>query len=286
MSNLSRFTRLAGVGIVALAAGAFGAAPANAGPWDRTAPVVSIPVAARYVVGGQLAQDDLGEVGAPEYFYDVPVTFSWTGSDEDGWYSTVRAHYDGDEPGVLQVDRATTWTGVTNDYSDEYGGGSFNVSNWSVLAEDSWGNARGFAVYGAEPTITQNDGFSSGAGKGPAATVAYSGTWSSSSCTCFAAGTTTRTTQAGARATITVTVPAAPGESWVGLVMEKAANRGRFTVRVDGGALTTVDTYSATTQHMVIVWQTRLLPGTHTITVSNLATAGRARIDLDAVVTN
>ncbi len=74
-----------------------------------------------------------------------------------------------------------------------------------------------------------------------------------------------------------------PGQTFA-VVMEKNNNRGRVGIRVNGGAATTVDTYAPTGKHRVIVWQSQLPEGTHTITVTNQATAGRPRVDVDAVM--
>jgi hypothetical protein len=73
----------------------------------------------------------------------------------------------------------------------------------------------------------------------------------------------------------------------VALVMETGPNRGAFELWIDGRLRAVVDTYAATTQHRTMVW-TGQLRGTdaHTVELVNLATPGRPRIDLDAVVTS
>ena len=53
---------------------------------------------------------------------------------------------------------------------------------------------------------------------------------------------------------------------------------------VDGKRITTVNTYSATKANRKVVWVRKMGAGTHTITIVNLATTGRPRIDLDAVI--
>jgi hypothetical protein len=69
--------------------------------------------------------------------------------------------------------------------------------------------------------------------------------------------------------------------------MEKAPNRGKFTLFVDGVNRGTVDTFSPVATHRVIVWSGRVpRAGDHVVKIVNQATAGRARIDLDAVLTN
>jgi hypothetical protein len=60
-------------------------------------------------------------------------------------------------------------------------------------------------------------------------------------------------------------------------------------VYVDGVLKGTVDTYAATSQPRMVVWQTAVGgvgASNPTIKIVNLATPGRPRIDLDAVLTN
>jgi hypothetical protein len=69
--------------------------------------------------------------------------------------------------------------------------------------------------------------------------------------------------------------------------MEKAPNRGKFTLVVDGVNRGTVDTYAASATHRIIVWSGRVsAAGSHTVRITDQATPGRPRIDLDAVLTN
>jgi hypothetical protein len=55
---------------------------------------------------------------------------------------------------------------------------------------------------------------------------------------------------------------------------------------IDNGAVTQVDTYSATPQNRVVVWRTSLTPGVHTLKVTNKAVSGSARnrVDIDTVM--
>jgi hypothetical protein len=66
--------------------------------------------------------------------------------------------------------------------------------------------------------------------------------------------------------------------------MAKNTNRGVADVSVDGGTAQAVDTFASIPTHRVIVWQKVLSPGTHAIKVTNAGTAGRSRIDVDAVL--
>ena len=70
------------------------------------------------------------------------------------------------------------------------------------------------------------------------------------------------------------------------LVMQKGPGRSRLNVLVDGVKKATLDSYAPSDSFRNVVWQTHLTAGPHTITVQNLATPGRPRIDLDGVLLN
>ena len=53
---------------------------------------------------------------------------------------------------------------------------------------------------------------------------------------------------------------------------------------VDGTKVARVNTYSSTKLNGSVVWRQTMTPGSHTIRIANRATAGRARIDIDAFV--
>jgi hypothetical protein len=65
--------------------------------------------------------------------------------------------------------------------------------------------------------------------------------------------------------------------------MERAADRGKSRILIDGVQTATVDTYAATKIHRSVVWVGRIPAGTHTLSVVNAGAAGRARIDVDAL---
>ncbi len=66
--------------------------------------------------------------------------------------------------------------------------------------------------------------------------------------------------------------------------MEMAPNRGKVRIYVDGVLTKTVDTHSATLKHRSVVWAARMAAGVHVVRLVNVGTAGRPRIDLDAVL--
>lgn len=114
------------------------------------------------------------------------------------------------------------------------------------------------------------------------ANATYSGSWATSKCSCFSGGSDQYATTAGASATFTFT------GTKIGIVSERASNRGSFAVYLDGVYKTTVTNYSITKQNAFVVWSKGSLPpGTHTIELVVVGTAGHPRVDVDAFnVTN
>lgn len=68
--------------------------------------------------------------------------------------------------------------------------------------------------------------------------------------------------------------------------MPKSAKRGSASIVVDGKAVATVNTRSATTVNRVVVWQKWMPAGRHSIKVVNLVTPGHPRVDIDAFLRN
>ncbi len=111
--------------------------------------------------------------------------------------------------------------------------------------------------------------------------VAYDGQWRVAKFNGFSGGTTHYSTRAGDTVQLTG-LTAGP----LALVLEAKADRGAFDVFVDGSFRATVDTKALGKQHRTVAWQIILTSGrTHTLKVVNRGTAGRPRIDLDAVLT-
>jgi hypothetical protein len=270
-------TAVLGAGLLVLTM----SAPAFAA--DTTRPVLNLQPAA-FLPGGQIGPSSPSSAeNETIYTWDIPMFVTWNGSDASGICSyDVNAEPAGDYPyPLVQGTLRTRYDGDTTDYDGSFGGGSQVVDGWQVVAHDCAGNTTAKDV-GVIPEVTQEDGTSNGF---TAATISYSGTWLTSSCTCWSHGAVRRTTAKAAAATIGFTTGRA--NSPIGLVMEKAPNRGKFTLVVDGANRGTIDTYAATATHRIIVWAGRVsAAGHHTVTIVNQATAGRPRIDLDAVLTN
>jgi hypothetical protein len=181
--------------------------------------------------------------------------------------------------GIFRNSKATSYQGTTTDYTNQEGGGGGWPIGYLLTATDCAGNQTTKSI-STLAALTQDDG--SNDWQSGVVGITYNGSWQKSVCTCYDAGSVEKTTAVGAAATITFTGNA---QDSIALVMEKAANRGTFTVLVDGVNRGTVDTYSGTTLHKVIVWAGRVTTtGSHVVTVVNQATAGRPRIDLDAVL--
>jgi hypothetical protein len=123
-----------------------------------------------------------------------------------------------------------------------------------------------------------------GAGLAPAlvqqttTAITYQGTWESESTTAYSGGSAKYATATGASATYRFTARS------VALVATKGSTRGKVKIYVDGVYAGTTDTYSRTAAYRVQVWsRTWSAAGTHTLKLVVAGTAGRPRVDLDAI---
>lgn len=268
--------------------GALVAAPAQSA-LDTTPPTLTTPVKASFHVGQQMGPDDPDPCG-DGFPHDVrlwvPMTFAWQGSDASGSVRYDLVAEDGAGPYEVFYDSAQTsyrtgYYGGTN-YDNDCGGPS-PVTTWQLTATDSAGNKTSKKIYGGGIRLTQDSNLTDLAGYAIQPTITYQGSWSTASCKCWSDGGVHKTTAKGA----SVTIKANSGSNYhVGLVMEKGPTRGKFQIYVDGALRKTVDLYASASKPRTIVWQTAFLSGSHSIELVNLATPGRTRIDLDAVLTN
>jgi hypothetical protein len=111
--------------------------------------------------------------------------------------------------------------------------------------------------------------------------VWYRGAWSwtvrSSS---YSGGSARPATAKNARATLTFT---GSGVTWLATV---GPSRGRVSVYIDGTLVKSIDLRASKVDTRRIVFsKTWMTAGRHTITLSNVATSGRPRLDLDAFLT-
>jgi hypothetical protein len=263
---------------------------------DVSPPVLTTPVKASFRVGDQLETgrpQDCGDDPHDIRVHQVPMTFSWSGSDDSGPVSYSLEQETGrDGPSEVLVDSpATSYEGLVGSNGDQNcGGGNPSVHAWHLTASDPSGGSTTNDVYGGRIRLTQDSGASDLAGYATLPTLAYTGSWAESRCVCWSDGTAHRSTAAGASVTIVPTrftvFPSNATNHHVALVMAKGADRGRFAIYVDDQLRTTVDLYAATSRSRNVVWQTAFRDFGHNIRLVNLATPGRPRIDLDAVLTN
>lgn len=270
---------------VGLTAGFLVAWTGPASATDRTAPSLTVARHALFLQGGIISPSTAPDSNGETFVDSIPMYTTWRARDASGICGyDVKADYAGSFPQTLvSGTHATRYNGSATDYDDQQGGGSFKIMGWIVVAHDCSGNTTSKESE-LLPSVTQENG-SSPDERGKIPTIGYTGTWSTATCTCWSAGAVRKSTQRGAAATITYdsTAPATA----IGLVMEKAPNRGRFTLLVDGVSKGTVDTFASSPTHRVIVWAgTLAVAGHHVVRLVNQATAGRPRIDLDAVLLN
>lgn len=260
--------------------------PTPAFATDTTAPALTVQPAL-FFPGGQIGPSSPASAqNESVYTWQIPMYITWTGSDaSDICGYDVQEQPAGDFPyTVVTRTLRTRFDDDTTDYDGSFGGGSQVVDSWIVIAHDCAGNATTRSVGVSPVRVTQEDGTDESGVPG-GVTVGYSGTWATANCTCWSHGTVRKTTQQGASATIGFSTSGANHP--IALVMEKAPGRGKFTVYLDGVNKGTIDTYAAVATHRVIVWSSKAATaGSHVVKIVNQATAGRTRIDLDAVLTN
>jgi hypothetical protein len=248
---------------------------------DTAAPVVTIIKRPAFVKGTTLTTSEYsGDPESPAWYSSIDGSISWSATDAGGicGYSLYRQPA-GDEPSPIFENRMVTkYTVPLGEYDGTFGGGSVLTASYFVTATDCAGNVSAPASVSARMQAIQDDGSTS---LFPNGTITYTGAWSVSSCTCWSALTTRKATAKNASAAFTTTFAAG---QYVGLVMATGPDRGKFDVYVDGKRITTVNTYAAAKGNRKVVWVRKMGAGTHTITIVNLATAGRPRIDLDAVI--
>jgi hypothetical protein len=249
-------------GLIALSA------PASAQAVDTTPPVWQTPPTASLVVGQQMATDQPCEPG----WYDsyLSVTYQWVAVDPQSGLSRYEyALAPQDESDFVNIGRTQKRSATLFQDDNPCGGGG---STGTLRAVNGVG-LMAYAYLGGSGLGVVQDNASTG--------LTYRGIWATSYFTGWSEGTTQKTTRSGASVALATTLTE---PTIVGLVMAKGPDRGQAAVYVDGTRRATVNTYSATRQSRILVWRTPLAAGSHTIRLVNLATAGHARIDLDAFV--
>ncbi len=259
----------------------------NPNAYDGTSPTLTLaPV--EFVVGSSLdATDPIPPemCAAWPWNTNVPLRMRWSGGDVtsglagfDVWGAGPK--WDGVSK-LVDATSATSYVYAATNYGGDCGGGGEYSNHYWVSARDNKGNTASSRLVGQLVDVWDEKGITPNVGDSNLA-LTKTGTWTAASCTCFNTGKTLYSTAKNAALSYKVTSTAA-GQV-VGVVMEKASNRGTVNISVDGGTATTVNTNSATTAHRVVVWQKALSLGTHTIKLTNAGTAGHGRIDVDAIM--
>jgi len=255
------------------------APPASAATPDTTPPQLSLVKFPAFRPGGQIGPSS----SAFPLTDKIPIHIAWSGSDASGICGYDVKGLDG----VGRVTPLVTGTMRTryDSTTSDFGWSDFAVNSafvvWRVVAHDCAGNTTRREVW-VTPTVEQEDGQRVG---NRDATITYTGTWGKSMCACWSRGAVQRTSQQGATASISYSLASYEAGAPVALVMEKAPDRGKFTLRIDGISRGTIDTSAPSATHRIIVW-TGSIPGagSHVIKLVNQATPGRPRIDFDAVL--
>ena len=242
----------------------------------------TVEASAGFVVGSVVGQDwDPGipwGVGYAQGYLEVAVDDLEEGTAQ-AW--GVQRDYAGAPPEIL-VSGTTSSATLTlpisaTDYEDDFGGGSFQITDWTVKASNGGGETVLSVPAGMD--ITQEDG-TNARGISAIGTVTTKGKWRTADCNCYLAGSTLRNAKLKNWMEFTATV--VDGQR-IAVVMPMFAKAGVARFKLDGVMQADVDTYAAVRENRVIAWQTPVLTaGTHTIRIVNMATTGRPRIDVDA----
>jgi hypothetical protein len=226
--------------------------------------------------------------GLDLYTHGVQQSIAWSATDDTGVRDYDLYGFTGEGPSpIFQFSQQAQYQGEIDNYDGSFGGGSAIETKWLVTArDDEWNmttrSVRLSLLVTQEDQTTPGGPDESGRG-GVAGAFSYVGPWAVTNCACFSGAHTRRTSAAGATATFTGTFKA--GEH-VALVMAEGPARGRAAILVDGVQVGVVDTFASVNTNRIVVFERVMTGGTHTVTVRNLATPGRSRIDLDAVMTN
>ena len=251
---------------------------------DITPPTLNLPARGSFVPLSTITGTPFDpDNGWPEAT-GVEMRVQWSATDASrvcGY--RVREVYDEDVSAwTAWGNRTTSVTRSTSDYDDQEGGGTDKFWGYDVEARDCAGNTS-LKFSRLAPVVYQQDGLSYRYGT---LAVTTTGSWATTYCACWSAGTALRTVARGARINFAMPQDITVGSPYmVGLVMERAPDRGKAQVLIDGVVVATIDTRASTKVHRSIVWSGTLI-GDQTLSVVNLATSGRPRIDVDAVVSS
>lgn len=252
---------------------------------DTTAPTFNVATHVGFVVGGQISTSDaLDNDGSNDFTSSIPRLLQWSATDND---SACQIHYDVEEEFagappdlILQNDPRKQLAVTHSDYNGDFGGGSFEVEGWNVIAHDCSGNTKVSGNF-MHSNVWQETGHNPrGDGKPP--TITFSGTWTTQTGS-WASGGQQRFTS-GVNASVSFRKEFLAGQH-IGLVMAKGPARGSADVYVDNVKVGTVNTNAGANDNRRIMFDRKMTAGIHTVKTVNLATAGHPRIDVDAFLT-
>jgi hypothetical protein len=196
----------------------------------------------------------------------LPVSLSWSGSDEPG--GSGIGHYE-----VQRRVNGGAWTDVSAAAAGPALAttvASTGTTEFRVTAVDKAGNRSTPSAWTLlRPALVQQR----------SSAIVYRGTWRTSSSSRYSGGSVRYATRSGASAKYTFT-----GRG-IALVTTRALARGKVKIYLDGATTptATVDLRSSTTSHRVLAWvKSWSVNGRHTVKIVCAGTAGRPRIDLDA----
>lgn len=267
---------IASVGALMTLLSGFAVAPSAQAVPDTSGPTLTLNARSSYVLGQQTG-DTLPagtETGDGLWFADRGAYrgYTWSAKDPSGIcaYTVYEEHgVEGwGEQGTTTVTHATT--GTYTFFADDYEN-SDDLSQIRIEARDCAGNVTSALRPGGYTNVYSDYGPTVPAG------------WSRTSCTCAIGDSMIRTSTKNAA--LTTVVNGLGSNRHVALVMAKGPGRGQAAIYFDGVYATTVDTYASVNTNRVVVWDKGLVgTGNHTIKVVNLATAGRSRVDVDALL--
>jgi hypothetical protein len=199
------------------------------------------------------------------YTGGLKAVLAWTGADlgVSGIASyDVRRSVDGGPYGVIATGLASPSHNVTIAKGHTY--------RFAVRAHDGAGNVGDWLAGATTSRLVRQDT----SGK-----ITYRGAWHVARKTAYSAGSVHYATAAGAKAKLTFT-----GRS-IAFVTTTATGRGKVRVYLGGNLVTTLDLFSGSVAYRQVVWsRTWASTGSHTLKLVVVGTAGRPRIDLDALL--
>lgn len=271
---LRHVTRLVGAAAVAGSVALAGAPTASAGLQDTTPPTLRVPPVPAFSTGGIVdwvqTPDNKGQ-------YRIPSEFTVQMTDD--------TDYPYERCNPIVVNSVERHDGETFYYTPPVAthhqvlpsNEPFLVYLFDVTGTDCAGNATTVQVRGGDVQVFEDTATPTAAG-----TLGYTGSWAVSKCGCALRGTQRYSTAKGAALSFTRTY-ANKGQR-LALVMAQGPGRGKADVFVDGSKVATLDTLAPQNTNRVITFTRAMTAGKHVVKVVNQATAGRPRIDVDAVL--